>query len=110
MVKKSPPQNHSKQTIDASPSDDETQGIRIVDRAGRPALTLNVDDYRHYVEDMDLSCEQEEELLQTLWTIIVQFVDLGFGIEPVQQAMDARERAPQRKENLEKGLQHEFSE
>ena len=110
MVKKSPPQNHSKQTIDASPSDDETQGIRIVDRTGLPVLTLDADEYRHYVECFNLSEEQEDELLQSLWSIIVSFIDLGFGVEPVQQALDARERAPKHKENLEKGLQHEFSE
>ncbi len=85
------PLNEREQSVDASPSDDETQGIQVVDRAGRPALTLNVDDYRQYVEDMGLSPEQEQELLETLWTIIVSFVDLGFGVEPVQQAMKDRD-------------------
>lgn len=92
MTKLDFPLNEREQSVDVSPSDDETQGIQVVDRAGRPALTLNVDDYRHYVEDMGLSPEQEQELLEALWTIIVSFVDLGFGIEPVQQAMKDRVR------------------
>ena len=94
-------------TIDVSPSDDETQGIQVVDRAGRPALTLNVDDYRQYVEDMDLNGEQEEELLQTLWTIIVSFVDLGFGIDTVQQAINKPSSHETRSKAKEEGLHHE---
>ena len=86
MVEKYP-QPSNTEIVDASPPQDETQGLQVVDPAGRPALTLNVDDYRQYVEDMGLSEEQEQELLETLWTIIVQFVDLGFGIEPVQQVI-----------------------
>ncbi len=83
---------HPKEIVDESPSDNETQGIQVVDSAGRPALTLNVDDYRKYVEALNLSEEQEQELLETLWTIIVQFVDLGFGIAPVQKASVTDER------------------
>lgn len=84
MVKESP--HPHKVIIDESPSDDETQGIQIVDRTGYPVLTFDADDYREYVQDMNLSDSQEQELLGALWSIIVQFVDLGFGIEPVQRA------------------------
>lgn len=66
----------------------ETQSLRIVDRTGEPVLALDADAYRQYVEDFDLSEDQENELLQAIWTIIVQFVDLGFGIESVQQVLE----------------------
>lgn len=85
MVKKYP-QSSPKEIIDVSPSDDETQSINIVDQTGYPVLTFDADDYREYVQDMDLTEKQEQELLQALWSIIVQFVDLGFGIESVQRA------------------------
>lgn len=85
MVNKYP--NHpTEEIIDESPSVDETQSIQIVDRTGYPVLTFDADDYRDYVQDMGLGESQEQELLGTLWSIIVQFVDLGFGIEPVQRA------------------------
>lgn len=85
MVKNAP--HIPKEMIDASPSDDETQAIQIVDSTGFPVLTFNADEYRDYVRDMNLSEEQETELLRTLWSIIVQFVDLGFGIESVGRAV-----------------------
>ncbi len=103
------PHYPDKVIVDESPSLDETQGIQVVDRAGRPALTLNVDDYRQYVEALNLSEEQEQELLQTLWTIIVSFVDLGFGIEPVQQATKSRARGDARSKTAEGELHHEYS-
>ena len=80
------PPKSPKEIIDESPCDDETQGIQIVDRTGYPVLTFDADDYREYVQEMNLSDSQEQELLGALWSIIVQFVDLGFGIEPVQRA------------------------
>lgn len=79
------PPKSPKEIIDESPCDDETQGIQIVDRTGYPVLTFDADDYREYVQDMNLSDSQEQELLGALWSIIVQFVDLGFEIEPVQR-------------------------
>ena len=80
MVKKYP-QLSPKEIIDASPSDDETQGLQFVDGAGFPVLTFDADDYREHVRDMGLSESQEDELLQALWSIVVGFVDLGYGIK-----------------------------
>ncbi len=108
MVEKYP-QSPTKEIVDESPSHDETQGIQVVDRAGRPALILNVDDYRQYVEALNLSEEQEQELLETLWTIIVSFVDLGFGIEPVQQATKDRAQSDARSETAKGELHHEHT-
>jgi hypothetical protein len=45
--------------------------------------------YQEYVKDFDLSEEQQRELLQTLWWIMVAFVDLGFGVDSVQQCLPA---------------------
>jgi hypothetical protein len=59
--------------------------------AGFPALSFDPAEYRKFVEDSDLSEAQQQELLEAVWVIIVGFVDLGFHIHPVQQALDARE-------------------
>ena len=49
-------------------------------------LTLDVDRYQKYLDDADLSEAQKQDVLEALWSIIVSFVDLGFGVHPVQRA------------------------
>ncbi len=53
---------------------------------GYPSLTLNVDKYLPELEDTDLSDAEKQEFLAALWSILVAFVELGFGIDPVQNA------------------------
>ena len=55
----------------------------------RPVITVDYEKYEHFLEDADLSEDQKREFLQALWQIIVGFVDLGFGVHPVQQAENA---------------------
>jgi hypothetical protein len=52
-----------------------------------PTLTLDVELYQHYLDNADLSEEQKIELLETLWQIICGFVQMGFIVHPVQQAL-----------------------
>ena len=54
-----------------------------------PTFTLDVEKYERYLEESDLTDEQKKEFLQTLWIIICEFVSLGFGVHPLQQAMEA---------------------
>ena len=56
------------------------------ERNARPALTLDVALYQQYLDDADLSEAEKREFLETLWSVIVGFVDLGFGVHPLQQA------------------------
>lgn len=51
-----------------------------------PSLTIDWDLYGSYLADSDMSDEQKREFIQTLWNIVVSFVDLGFGVHPIQQA------------------------
>lgn len=44
--------------------------------------------YIHFLKDSSLSEAQKTELLHDLWKILSGFVQLGFGIHPIQQAMD----------------------
>ncbi|MBJ7579306.1 hypothetical protein JHC09_15625 [Devosia sp. MC532] len=55
--------------------------------AYRP-LAFDPTPYLHHLADADLTDAQKVELLETLWQIMVHFVDLGMGISPIQQAMD----------------------
>jgi len=48
-------------------------------------LTINYELYEHYLEESDLDIAQKREFLDALWSVIVGFVDLGFGTHPIQQ-------------------------
>lgn len=51
-------------------------------------LVFDVAKYLGYVEGEDLSDTEAKALLGAIWQIVVAFVDLGFGLHPVQQTMD----------------------
>jgi len=51
-----------------------------------PTLSIDVKLYQHYLDNADLTDAQKTELLQTLWGIICEFVQMGFNVHPVQQA------------------------
>lgn len=45
---------------------------------------LDISKYQPYIDDFDLTKEQQQELLETLWSIMSAFVDIGFGVDVVQ--------------------------
>ena len=52
----------------------------------KPVITVDYEKYAHLLDDPDLSEDQKREFLQAVWNIITNFVDLGFGVHPVQLA------------------------
>ncbi|MBR2689340.1 MAG: hypothetical protein IKE42_15945 [Aquamicrobium sp.] len=52
-------------------------------------LVFDADAYRPYLATFKLTPEQEQELLQTLWSVIVTVVDMRFRLHPIQQANGA---------------------
>jgi hypothetical protein len=54
-----------------------------------PTLSIDVDLYQHYLDNSDLTDTQKQELLETLWNIICEFVQMGFHVHPVQQAQQS---------------------
>lgn len=52
----------------------------------RPTLSIDVKLYQHYLDDFDMTEAQKKELLEMLWSIVCEFVLLGFDVHPVQQA------------------------
>ncbi|MFG1339970.1 hypothetical protein [Xanthobacter autotrophicus] len=55
--------------------------------AARPTLAFDAALYDRYLAESGLSEEQKREFLETLWTIIVGFVELGFDADPVAHAL-----------------------
>lgn len=64
--------------------DSKSLGERF-DLAARPVLTVDVQKYQALLDEPGLSEEQKEEFLQALWSIVVTFVELGFGVHPLQE-------------------------
>jgi hypothetical protein len=59
--------------------------------------------YRGFLEDTELSHEQQTEYLKLLWSIMITFVELGFGVDSVQQvlpALEEKDLAPPAREPL----------
>ena len=65
----------------------EEDGFRLTEQTN-PPLSIEVDyhKYERFLETADLNEEQKREFIAALWSIIVAFVDLGFGVHPAQQA------------------------
>lgn len=53
-----------------------------------PTLAIQFDarEFAHFLDESDLTEAQKLEYIQTVWGIVLQFIDLGFGIHPIQQA------------------------
>lgn len=63
-------------------SDDGNRNDR--DPPSPRVLSVDWDQYKAMLKDSDLTDAQKQEFVETLWSIIVTFVDLGFGLHPVQ--------------------------
>jgi hypothetical protein len=74
--------------------DAETKNIpdlaAAIDRAAsqhpQSHLEVDLEHYQDYLDDPSLTIDQKAEIIGALWTIITTFVELGFGVHPVQQA------------------------
>jgi hypothetical protein len=53
--------------------------------SARRVLAVDVEKYQAYLDGSGLSPEQKEEILQSLWLIMMSFVELGFGVHPLQE-------------------------
>ncbi|RAP43225.1 hypothetical protein BYZ73_00500 [Rhodovulum viride] len=65
---------------------DGMQFFETYEPDGKPAVVLDVEKYRHFLDDSALTEAQKDEVLDRLWQIVVTFVDLGFGVHPAQLA------------------------
>jgi hypothetical protein len=61
--------------------------------AARPIVTVDVEKYQRYLDETDMTDDQKAEFLQALWSIIVTFVELGFGVHPLQEVCGKPEDA-----------------
>lgn len=55
------------------------------DASARRVLTVDVKKYEALLDNPNLSEQQKEEFLHALWSVVVTFVELGFGVHPLQE-------------------------
>lgn len=63
----------------------ETTISDAFDAAARPVVTVDVERYQAYLDSSDMTPDQKRAFLEALWSIITAFVDLGFGVHPLQE-------------------------
>lgn len=52
-----------------------------------PALEIDYALYEQMLEGSEWDADQKREFIETMWSIVVAFVDLGLDIHPVQQVL-----------------------
>lgn len=57
---------------------------KITKKDTAASLEFEPDNYRHHLDEFDLTQEQQNELLSSLWTIMSTLVDIGWGVDTVQ--------------------------
>lgn len=58
----------------------------------KPPLSvgIDVDFYQGIIDDPDVPPERKRELIEIIGSIVMSFIDLGFGVHPVQLARDEK--------------------
>ena len=50
-----------------------------------PAVCIDWQAFLPYLNDSDLSEQDKRAFVETLWSIVLSFVDLGYGLNPTQE-------------------------
>lgn len=61
--------------------------------ATQPSVEIDFEAYLPYLEDADICEDEKLKLIETLFSIMRSFCDLGFGIHPVQHPCGKLEQA-----------------
>lgn len=66
-------------------------------------MNSHFDKYRHHLSKMQLSREQEDELLLAVWSVVEHFVDVGLGWGAVQAVLEGSEQDSKKDARIEVG-------
>lgn len=95
MTRRTPPHADIAETFATA---SKTKEIDATSAPAKPSLGIDAEYYQSFLDDYDIPDAQKRELIEALWAIIVQFIDLGFGVHPItsiqgQQQTDETLRA-----------------
>jgi hypothetical protein len=54
---------------------------------GNLALQFDAQEFAHFLDESDLTQDQKLEYIQTVWSIVLQFIDLGWGVNSIPVAL-----------------------
>lgn len=77
--------NDSREGLDGASALNKALGMAL-ETAPTKTLKVDVEKYQAWLDDPALSDEQKGQILEALWKIVLCFVDLGFGVSPLQEA------------------------
>lgn len=52
--------------------------------------TDHLEEFQPYLDEIDIPADQKRDFLALLWSIMVEFVNLGFGVDAASQAIAAQ--------------------
>jgi hypothetical protein len=61
----------------------------------KKTLSIDVERYQHMLDEPGLTEDQKREALEALWSIIIAFVELGYGVHPVQEVCGKDAKVPE---------------
>ena len=71
----------------------EIEEDNCVNNEKSPNLSIDWQLYADALDQSDLTDNEKREFIETLWYIVVSFVDLGFGIDSVSHVIDSQSRS-----------------
>lgn len=75
----------------------ETTPHNIKSTLSKPTLSVDVDYYQNIIDDPEVSEERKRELIEIVGAIVMNFIDIGFGVHPVQLAQDEQQKSTKEK-------------
>jgi len=69
--------------------------LEAFEQASKPGVGIDIEKYQSMLDASGMNEAQKREFLEALWSIIVAFVDLGFGVHPIQETCG---KLPQRRD------------
>lgn len=63
----------------------------IFNGPARNIISIDLKRYAYLLDDADLTDAEKEAFLEALWSIVVAFVELGFGVHPLQEVYEPGE-------------------
>lgn len=68
----------------------ETAAMKRLTRSSttRPVVEFDYTRYAEMLEETEMADDDKRALIEALWSVITGFVEMGFGVHPVQQAME----------------------
>ena len=54
----------------------------------KPTLMIDIEEFQHYLDALDGADEEKQQLFDTLWSVICEFVFFGFNVTSIQQMQE----------------------